>query len=139
MTLRCRPLRRDHRAGPRVTADSTMIIVYRLQEGAPGREFPVERHMVGPAESIPPSVLWIDMVEPTREEDHRVEAFLGGSVPTREDMKDIEPSELLYNENGVRYMTARLVCRAESDEPCLTGVTFILKNSSLVMVRYEEP
>ena len=54
-------------------------------------------------------------------------------------MKDIEPSELLYNENGVRYMTARLVCRAETDEPCLTGVTFILKNSSLVTVRYEGP
>ena len=87
----------------------------------------VERHLLGSAEPIPPDALWIDMVEPTREEDHKVEAFIGGSVPTREDMKDIEPSELLYSENGVRYMTARLVCRADTDDACLTGVTFILQ------------
>ena len=116
-----------------------MIIIYRSQAGGHGRECTVERHLLGSAEVIPPDALWIDMVEPTREEDHKVETFIGGSVPTREDMKDIEPSELLYNENGVRYMTARLVCRADTDDACLTGVTFILKESSLVTVRYDEP
>ena len=89
-----------------------MIIVYRAASGQAMAGQPlVERHLLGSAEPIPPDALWIDLVEPTREEDQKVEAFVGGSIPTREDMKDIEPSELLYSENGARYMTARLVCQ----------------------------
>jgi len=115
-----------------------MIIVYRPDGSGHGRTS-VSRHALEPAEPIPADALWIDMLEPTREEDRKVEGFIGASIPTREEMKDIEPSELLYTEGGNRYMTARLLCRAETDEPCLTGVTFILRNAQLVTVRYDEP
>lgn len=115
-----------------------MIVVH--EPPAPGDHAQViRRRVLAEGDPIPSDALWIDMIEPTRGEDRKAEEFLGISIPTREDMKDIEPSELLYTENGTRYMTARLVCHADSDDPCLAGVTFILKGHSLVTVRYQEP
>jgi magnesium transporter len=115
-----------------------MLYAYRVRPG-PNGQSSLERHILDHGAPVAEGALWVDMVEPTREEDRIVEAFLGSSVPTREDMQDIEPSELLYNENGVRYMTARLLCRANTDMPVLTGVTFILKGGTLITVRYDEP
>jgi magnesium transporter len=99
----------------------------------------IERKALGPDEVIPPGSLWIDLVSPTREEDVKVERFLGIEVPTREDQADIEPSELLYAEHGARYLTTRLLCRADESEPVLAPVTFILKGATLITVRYEQP
>ncbi len=86
----------------------------------------VERRALDPAEPIPAGSRWIDLVSPTREEDAKVERFLGIEVPTREDQADIEPSEILYAEHGARYLTARLLCRADEAEPILTAVSFIV-------------
>lgn len=116
-----------------------MIITHVPSSAAlPGMPM-LDRRQLPSADPIPADVLWIDLVEPTREEDRKLEKFLGISIPTREEMEDIEPSELLYNEDGARYMTARLLCRADSETPGLTGVTFILKENVLVTVRYDEP
>jgi len=116
-----------------------MIYVSSARKGAAAGQPQLERRLLGAGEPFPPDTLWIDMVEPTREEDRQVERFLDLSIPTREEMLDIEPSELLYTENGARYMTARLLCKVNTDEPCLSGVTFILQDSKLITVRYEEP
>ena len=97
------------------------------------------RVTLGIGDPVPPGALWIDMVDPTREEDRKIEGFLGIEVPTREDQKDIEPSELLYAENDARYLTTRLLARADEAKPVLAGVTFILKGHILVTVRYESP
>jgi magnesium transporter len=115
-----------------------MLTVYRQSTSASSGNGRLEQHPVQPGESLPPEALWIDLVAPTREEDRRVETHLGLSIPTREDMEDIEPSELLYSENGARYMTARLLFNTEK-EPDMTGVTFIVKGNTLVTVRYDEP
>ncbi|MDJ1157789.1 magnesium transporter CorA family protein [Chelatococcus sp. SYSU_G07232] len=117
-----------------------MLIVHRLAKGtADGAEARLERLVLGADDPIPAEALWIDLVAPAREEDVKVEAHLGIFIPTQEDMEDIEPSELLYTENGARYLTARLVFRADTGEPGITGVTFILKGNTLVTVRYDEP
>ena len=47
-------------------------------------------------------------------------------------MADIEPSEILYRENDARYMTARVICHAETEQPKLVDVTFILTERALV-------
>jgi magnesium transporter len=60
-------------------------------------------------------------------------------VPTREEMVEIEPSSRLYIENGVRYMTATLICHSDTETPKTTVVSFILGNGRLVTVRYDEP
>ncbi|WP_276199772.1 magnesium transporter CorA family protein [Chelatococcus sp. XZ-Ab1] len=119
-----------------------MIVVYRMVDPMKLDDANVcrlERQVLPPGETLPADAVWIDLVAPTREEDRLVEQHLGIEIPTREDMEDIEPSELLYSENGARYMTVRLLFAADSDEPDITAVTFILKGSALVTVRYDEP
>jgi magnesium transporter len=99
----------------------------------------LERIAVAPGESPPPEAVWIDLITPTVQEDRLVEALLGIAVPTREEMQEIEVSSRLYIENGGRYMTATLMCQADTATPKTTAVTFILSSHRLVTVRYDEP
>ena len=89
--------------------------------------------------ALPESAVWIDLVKPTAAEDKAVERLAGIAVPTREDMQEIEISSRLYIENGARYMTATLMCAADTQNPRTTAVTFILASHRLVTVRYDEP
>ena len=88
---------------------------------------------------LPDNAVWVDMVTPTGDEEHAVEAKFKIGVPTREEMAEIEPSSRLYAENGARFMTASLIYDADTDHPKLTVVTFILSNGKLITVRYDEP
>ncbi len=90
-------------------------------------------------EALPESAVWVDLVKPTAAEDKAVERLAGIAVPTREDMQEIEISSRLYIENGARYMTATLMCAADTEHPRTTAVTFILSSHRLVTVRYDEP
>lgn len=84
-------------------------------------------------------IVWVDLVEPTKAEDLMMEKLLGISIPTRDDLKDIEPSSRLYIEADAVFMTASLVYRSETDIPDLTDVAFILHGGRLVTIRYAEP
>jgi magnesium transporter len=99
----------------------------------------LERVQVPEGGTVPGGAIWIDLLSPTAEEDRAVEAASGVMVPTREEMVEIEPSSRLYIENGVRYMTATLICHSDTDLPRTTVVTFILGAGPLVTVRYDEP
>lgn len=90
-------------------------------------------------EAIPAGSIWIDLLNPTGDEDRKIEAHLGVSIPTREEMHDLEPSEIIYTENGAHYMTARVICQSDTMVPKLADVTFILTEQALVTVRYDEP
>ena len=76
--------------------------------------------------ALPEAAVWIDLVKPTASEDKAVERLAGSAVPTREDMQEIEISSRLYIENGARFMTATLMCAADTENPRTTAVTFIL-------------
>jgi magnesium transporter len=89
--------------------------------------------------ALPENAVWIDLVKPTSMEDKAVERLAGIAVPTREDMQEIEISSRLYIENSARYMTATLMCAADTENPRTTAVTFILAGHRLVTVRYDEP
>ena len=43
---------------------------------------------------------WIDLLNPTREEEKLAEQALGQNIPTREEMVEIEPSSRLYVRQG---------------------------------------
>jgi len=64
--------------------------------------------------ALPENAVWIDLVKPTAAEDKAVERLAGIAVPTREDMQEIEISSRLYIENAARYMTATLMCAADT-------------------------
>jgi magnesium transporter len=91
------------------------------------------------APALPNDVVWIDMIEPTHEEEMYVEKALSIEVPTRDDLKDIEPSARLYVEGDAVYMTASLVWKVETGAPTLADVAFILAGKRLVTIRYAQP
>jgi magnesium transporter len=95
----------------------------------------------GPVPSVSPMSLWVDMLNPTKDEDLLVEQALGISVPTREEMAEIEVSSRLYHEGGAYVMTAIVLHQSTPPSEALiaTPVTFILAGHRLVTVRYAEP
>jgi magnesium transporter len=92
-----------------------------------------------PGADLPADALWIDLREPTPDEELLVEKTLGIDVPTREEMREIEASNRFYEENGGLYMTATLVTKLDTDLPERTQVTFILTGNRLVTNRYTDP
>ena len=87
----------------------------------------------------PRDCLWIDMLDPTRDEEERLEAVLGVDLPTREEMEEIEQSSRLYAEAGSQFMTALIPAHSESDAPIMAPVTFVLTGQRLVTIRYHDP
>jgi magnesium transporter len=90
---------------------------------------------------IDAATVWIDLLNPSKDEDLVVEQALSISVPTREEMSEIEASSRLYPEGGAHYMTALVLHQPElqGEPPIATPVTFVLVGSRLVTVRYAEP
>jgi magnesium transporter len=89
--------------------------------------------------SLPEDAIWVDLSEPTREEELAVEAALRLELPTREEMAEIEPSSRLYQEHGATVMIASLLYNSEGDAPQMTPVTFALIGERVVTIRYAEP
>lgn len=84
-------------------------------------------------------IVWADMFTPTKDEETMIEQWLGVGVPTREEMEEIEISSRLYVEDGAYFMTATLPSQADSDDPVMSPVTFVLRRNLLVTIRYHEP
>lgn len=85
---------------------------------------------------IPTQAVWIDLLEPSVEEEKLVEASFGIEVPTREEMKEIETSNRLYEDNGALYMTMTVAAQLDTDRPMSMAVTFILAGNRLITNRY---
>jgi magnesium transporter len=85
------------------------------------------------------AAVWIDLVEPSSEEESRVEKMLAIDIPTRGELAEIEASSRLYQEDGAAFMTANLIRRGDDDRPESSPVTFIIKDQQLVTIRYHHP
>lgn len=83
--------------------------------------------------------LWIDLINPSAEEENLVESHLGINIPTRDEMLEIELSSRLYKDNGVLFMTANMIAQSESTSPNQDPVTFIINKNKLITIRYIEP
>ncbi|CAN1491444.1 CorA Mg2+ and Co2+ transporters [Rhabdaerophilaceae bacterium] len=116
-----------------------MIVAYLPTHIAPDARAKFLPHAIAVGEAISATAVWIDVLNPTPAEEAQVEQLLAIDIPTREETKNLEPSEVLYVENGARYMSAQILCQSESDTPKLAAVSFILKDHHLVTVRYDQP
>ena len=83
--------------------------------------------------------IWIDLLEPTTEEERAVEIECAIDVPTPEEMREIETSNRLYEDGGAVYLTSTIVTKLDSDLPQNSQVTFILKDGRLITNRYTDP
>jgi magnesium transporter len=92
-----------------------------------------------PPADIPERCVWVDLLEPTLAEERAVERLLKIDVPSREEMREIETSNRLYEENGTLYMTATVVTKIDTDRPESAAITFILSHNRLITNRYVDP
>lgn len=110
-----------------------MIRLYRA--GGAGCEI----HETHDGSPLDPAVVWIDLVAPTREEELSLEQALGLSLPTREEMAQLEASSRVYRANGALYATADLIHNGDAEIPAIDPVTFVLTKGPLVTIRYFNP
>ncbi|HYX46182.1 MAG TPA: magnesium transporter CorA family protein [Sphingomicrobium sp.] len=96
--------------------------------------------MIDPrTQRIPDDAAWIDLEEPTKEEEKLVELCIKVNVPTEAEMAEIEPSSRLYEKNGALYMTVSALRGVEEHLPSTTPIGFVLAGNRLVTIRYATP
>jgi len=95
------------------------------------------------AGGLPPGAVWLDLVDPTREEEAFVERTVGVGIPTRDEMVEIEPSSRQYRDGDAIVVIASLVAGARDagrdEAPVLAPVSFVLTPRHLVTIRYATP
>jgi magnesium transporter len=109
-----------------------MLVAYRLSESGP------EQLPAAIDGSVPVEAAWVDVLQPSAEEDKATEAFLGSSLPTREETQEIEFSSRFYTENGAVYMTASLLTGIDIAKPVLTPFTIVIAGDHIATLRYED-
>lgn len=83
--------------------------------------------------------VWVDLLEPTPEEERSVEAALAIDAPTPLERAALEESSRFYEEHGALFLTATLLGRRSEGAFVSGPVTFILKGPTLVTVRSVKP
>ncbi len=83
--------------------------------------------------------VWIDLLNPSFEEEHAVQDALRIEVPTREEMQEIESSSRLYKEGEDLFLTANFLYGMEAGEFGSTAISFVLTGTTLITVRYATP
>lgn len=66
---------------------------------------------------LPENLVFLDLLNPSRSEEVEAEQWLEYTLPTREEMQEIEESSRLYSEKGALYMTAWVPVGLETPEP----------------------
>jgi magnesium transporter len=107
-----------------------MLVAYGISEKGP--------EPLAGGEGIPEGTTWLDLFQPTQDEDRTAEAFLGASLPTREEVQEIEFSSRFYNEDGAVFMTASLLTGVDVGKPILAPLTLVVADERLVTLRYDE-
>ena len=83
--------------------------------------------------------VWIDLMQPSLEEEHAVQNALGIEIPTREEMQEIESSSRLYREGETLVLTANFLYGIDTGEFSSTPISFVLTSHALITVRYATP
>lgn len=110
-----------------------MITVFHRKENA------ILSSVIEAGEKIPENTLWIDLNNPSLEEEKSVESQLGIEIPTREETWKNQVLNRLYQENNISYMTAAIITKVESPYPQTSAITFVLSQEYLLTLRYIAP
>src|SRR5262245_12523286 len=109
-----------------------MIAAYRISEKG------LEARPLEDGNGIPQDATWVDLSQPTPAEDRQTEAFIGASIPTREESAEIEYSSRFYAEDNAVFMTASLLTGVDRGEPRLMPFTIVIAGDRMATVRYAD-
>lgn len=116
-----------------------MLTVYRLSNGQLepcGGEVKGDEVRPLPDSQQLSGAVWIDLFEPTREEETLVEAHWGINIPTSQEIVGLEMANRIYEEDQAIFAPTSVLVGIAADKPSLTTVFLILKQGVLVTVRY---
>jgi magnesium transporter len=82
--------------------------------------------------------VWIDLLRPDEDEIAEIDKTFALNLPTLEEMREIEISSRLYEEDDSHYMTFMYISDALGEQPKETPFTFMLKDNLLVTIRYKD-
>lgn len=111
-----------------------MIIAYTYNE-----DKELEKIELETGDKIPNGAIWLDLLEPSIEEEKFVEKTLQLDIPTREELDKIEVMSPFYKEGESYYMTVTAIHKIEKDFPEGTAIIFILHPNCLITLRYSRP
>jgi len=94
---------------------------------------------LGHCHSLMKTAVWVDLHNPTEQEEIIVDMAFGIDLPTRREMQEIEVSRRLYKVNDVLFMTAPVITHADTAQPDSSAVTFIFSEQRLITLRYASP
>jgi magnesium transporter len=79
--------------------------------------------------------LWIDVLDPTPEDNRLIESATGLSIPTQATVSEIETSSRLSTRNGTLYLNMPLINMVEYGATSVS-VGFVLSEGRLITVRF---
>jgi magnesium transporter len=85
---------------------------------------------------LPREIIWIDLLNPTKEETTFVELRTKVRVPSIEMLSEIETSSRLAVDHGAVYLSIPAVAEGNTADAYLSPTGFILTNSELVTIRF---
>src|SRR5215469_8014991 len=106
-----------------------MLVLYRRGEGVASFDL---------AEAaLSPDVVWIDLLNPVQEEIAFVERVTQLTLPSVDDLSEIEASSRLYIDNGALFLSVPLLHRRPAERPEATPVGLVLTRDRLITVRFK--
>lgn len=99
----------------------------------------IEQAFARPNHAIPDNPVWIDLNNPSFEDERRVKALLGVTIPNREEIWRNHITNHMYADNGVVYMNAAVIHHSDGAHPKTSAITFIVAETCLVTIRYIYP
>ena len=81
--------------------------------------------------------LWIDLMSASDAEHELIEKLLGISIPSEEEMHEIEESSRLFKVNDALYLSCYLLCY-DSPIPANASVTFIVSKDYFLSIRHTD-
>jgi len=87
--------------------------------------------------SLLQEALWIDLFQPTEEEEQFVEKSLGVDLPSKEEMGEIAESSRLFEEKDALYLSCWLLC-FDTAIPTNSSVSFVITSDRVVSIRHSD-
>ena len=113
-----------------------MIIAYTFTDG---KRPSIKKVDLTIEQAIPKNTVWIDLLEPSIEEEKAISRALKIDTPTREEMDKMEVLSPFYKEDNAYFMTVTVIQRADREYPEGTAISFIMHPKCLITLRHSKP